>query len=236
MKKILYLCSILLLAGCNNSNKTADEMSSSQVKPQCQLTESEPCISSACIKVHAVCSGGTVPIVEAYITLDTQHKSVAFEGNNLDTFITFGNLQPRSTYKSELTVIVDGETIQESLMVSTRDIEIVCKNSLDLHIRSLNLPSDGTILDLNSLCSSSGMISYKIKSVSFTEGAALSSNGQLTTQNFNLLAELNIERGKLKLSSIPYGGGSGIVVIQAVALGVARNITINLSLESLQLP
>ena len=235
----IYILALLLLffilLGCNDSNKTKDEDLSSQTKLQCQLTESEPCASSSCIKVHAVCSGGTMPIDEAYITLDTQYKPVAFTGSNLDAFISFGNLQPSSTYKSELTVVVDGETIQESLMVSTRDIEIICKNSLDLHIRSLTLPSDGTILDLNSVCSSSGVISYKIKSITFTESPALSPNGQSITENFNLSDELTIDDKKLKLSSMPYGGGNGIIVIQAKTLGVVRNITINIKLESLQL-
>jgi len=224
-----------LLLGCNNNKKTEQENLSTQIKPQCKLTESEPCTSSSCIKVHAVCSGGSIPIEEAYITLDTQHKSVPYSGNNLDAFISFGNLQPRSTYKSELIVIIDGETIQESLMVSTKDIEIVCKNSLDLHIRSLDLPLDGTILNLNSLCSSSETISYKIKLVNFTEAPALSPDGQSITQNFNLSDELTIDGQKLKLSSMPYGGGNGIIVIQAKTLGVVRNITINIKLESLQL-
>ena len=232
MKKTLYLLIVLLLAGCSNNSKTDDQTLTEQIKPKCQLIESEPCVSSSCIKLHAVCSGGNMLIEEAYITLDTQHKSVAFEGTSLDTFVSFENLQPNTTYQAELTVLVSGEMIKESKTVGTRDAELVCKNSLDLYIRSLTLPSDGTILDLNSLCILNGVIAYKIKSINFTEGSLLYPD----VSTYNLADELRIDGNKLKLSDMPLGGGDGVIVIQAVALGATTNIMINLGLESLYLP
>jgi len=234
MKKMLYLCIILLLAGCSNSNKTADETSSSQVKPQCQLTESEPCISSSCIKVHAVCSGGTVPIEEAYITLDTQHKPVAFEGDNIDTFISFGNLQPNSTYKAELTVIVDGDTIQESLMVSTRSAIpfLSCKTPhlvlFDPRTTSL---SNGIILDLNELCTANGSVQYKIKSIESVVGELYYTDGNIT-KNYNLSDQLIIKGSKLKLLSVPSSGsGSGHAIVEAQLAGLKEEIKVGLLIQ-----
>ncbi|MEA1880089.1 MAG: hypothetical protein U9N11_05560, partial [Campylobacterota bacterium] len=228
--------------------------------PTCYIKEGTPKTDSS-IVVHAKCKNGNIPIDEAKVTLDNTVKSVDYKGVYFSDFIGFDNLQPSTTYKAVLEVVVGGKTIKESVKIKTQKEKVVAtptptpvpppvvdtppsnnppkwtKYFYELHIRSLNIPSDNTILNLNSLCSSNIAIHYKIESVTFTEGEHLVGDDEpVLAKNYDLSNELSIDKGKLKLNSMPLGGGNGTIIIRAKTSSGHSDTKINISLESLYLP
>jgi hypothetical protein len=275
MKKYTSTLLALLLAGtfigCGSSNdtKVKEDANTStpdvpkeettppvqeqtQKMPTCYIKEGTPKTDSS-IVVHAKCKNGNIPIDEAKVTLDNTVKSVDYKGVYFSDYIGFDNLQPSTTYKAVLEVVVGGKTIKESVKIKTQEekVEVTptptptpivdlpkwTKEFYELHIRSLNIPSDNTILNLNSICSSKSSIHYEIKSVTFTEGEHLVVNEDpVLAKNYNLSNELSIDNGKLKLNSMPLGGGNGTIIIRAKISSGYSETKINISLESLYLP
>jgi len=235
MKKIIYLLIVLVFIGCSDDSKKEEQNISEEIiNPICKLMESSPCVSSSCIMLHATCIGGNVPIEEAFITMNNQYKPVEHSDYEIDDYVGFPNLQPNTAYIAELTVIIDGETIQESLMVNTRSASPIlsCKTS---HLvlfdpRTTNL-SNGIILDLNELCTANGNVQYKIKSIGSVVGELYYTDGNII-KNYNLSDQLIIEGSKLKLLSVPSSGsGSGHVIVEAQLAGLKEEIKVGLSIQ-----
>lgn len=219
-----------------------------QVMPQCYIAEGTPKTDSSVV-VHVKCRNGNIPIDEASVRVDGKTKSVDYVQVDINDYIGFQDLQPDTLYKVQLEVVVGGETITKSVKIRTNK-EVVkatptptptpdpiidtppqwTKDSYELYLRSLNIPSDNTILDLNELCSAQSSISYKITSSSFQQ------NNQPTDVDYNFRSELIISSGKLKLSKMPFNGGVGIVEIRATANDKSSYTNVEITFEPLYLP
>jgi hypothetical protein len=92
--------------------------------PTCYIKEGTPKTDSS-IVVHAKCKNGNIPIDEAKVTLDSTVKSIDYKGVYFSDYIGFDNLQPSTTYKAVLEVVVGGKTIKESVKIKTRKEEVV---------------------------------------------------------------------------------------------------------------
>jgi len=147
MKKYTSTLLALLLAGtfigCGSSNDTKAKedtntstpdvpkeettppvQEQTQKMPTCYIKEGTPKTDSS-IVVHAKCKDGNIPIDEAKVTLDNTVKSVDYKGVYFSDYIGFDNLQPSTTYKAILEVVVGGKTIKESVKIKTRKEEVV---------------------------------------------------------------------------------------------------------------
>ena len=271
MKKYTNTLLSLLLAGtllgCNSSNDTKEKeetntttskvqdeektppiQTEKQKMPTCYIKKGTP-VKDSMITVHVRCKNGNIPIDEATVTLDGTVKDVAYKGVYFSDYIGFRNLQPDTSYKATLEVLVGGKTIKKSVKIRTRKEKVLAtptptptpivdtppsnnppkwtKDSYQLLLRSVNIPSDKTILDLNKLCSSNRVISYEIVSSSFQQ------NTQPTDIDYNLRSELIIENGKLKLNNMPQNGGLGIVKIRATSNNKSSETSVEITFESL---
>jgi len=267
MMKYTSTLLVLLLSGtfvgCGNNNDTEikkdtntstaevpkEETTSpiqEQKMPTCYIKKGTP-LTDSMITVHVRCKKGNIPIDEAKVTLDHTVKPVKYKGVYFSDYIGFRNLQPSTTYKAILEVIVGGKTIKKSVKIKTREEKVVVtqiptptpmvytspkwiKDSYELYLRSLNIPHDRTILDLNKLCSSKGDITYKIVSSHFQQ------NTIPQDSDYNLENELTIDNGKLKLDDMPYNGGLVLVIIRATSNHKSSDASIKITLEPLYLP
>ena len=189
MKKYTHTLLALLLAGtligCNSSNDTElkDETNATapavspvptpptqtekQKMPTCYIKKGTP-LTDSMITVHVRCKNGNIPIDEATVTLDGTVKDVAYKGVYFSDYIGFRNLQPDTSYKATLEVLVGGKTIKKSVKIKTREEKVLAtptptptpivdtspkwtKSSYDIFLRSIDLPSDGTIVDFNKI-------------------------------------------------------------------------------------
>ena len=146
MKKYTSTLLALLLAGtfigCGSSNdtKVKEDTNTStpdvpkeeitppvqeqtQKMPTCYIKEGTPKTDSSLV-VHAKCKDGNIPIDEAKVTLDNTVKSVDYKGVYFSDFIGFNNLQPSTTYKAILEVVVGGKTIKESVKIKTQEEKV----------------------------------------------------------------------------------------------------------------
>ena len=219
--------------------------------PTCYIKKGTP-LTDSMITVHVRCKNGNIPIDEATVTLDGTVKDVAYKGVYFSDYIGFRNLQPDTSYKATLEVLVGGKTIKKSVKIKTREEKVLVtptptptpivdtppsnnppkwtKDSYELFLRSINIPSDNTILDLNKLCSAKGNIIYKVISSGFQQ------NTQQTDVDYNFRRELMIDSGKLKLNKMPFNGGIGIVEIRATSKNKSSDTSVKITFEPLFLP
>lgn len=115
--------SMMLFTACGGGNTSDIAVEEGQVLPECSVTESMPLTDSQ-ITVHVVCSGGNVTIDEATVTVDGQVKDLEFEGAGIDDYISFSDLQDNTAYTVVMEATVDGNTITESIEVTTGDIPL----------------------------------------------------------------------------------------------------------------
>lgn len=150
MKKYVNTFLALLLAstfiGCNSSNSTkttektnattpvvneeentppsqTETETQKQIMPQCYIVEGTPKTESSVV-VHVKCRNGNIHIDEATVTVDKKVKSVDYKGVGFNDYIGFKYLQPNTTYRAQLEVVVGGETITKSVKIRTREEKI----------------------------------------------------------------------------------------------------------------
>ena len=256
MKKTVLNMAILLCTGllvsCGSSgtkeeSKTEDTNTTTQAvspeptpvaqtekqkMPTCYIKKGTP-LTDSMITVHVRCKNGNIPIDEATVTLDGTVKDVAYKGVYFSDYIGFRNLQPDTSYKATLEVLVGGKTIKKSVKIRTREEKVLAtptptptpivdtppsnnspkwtKNFYDTNIiyKNKDVDTDKVILDLTKVCKSEkgSKIDFSIL------GVELNSGGKPYDDI------VKIEDGILKvdvLTSFLYGSkGSVIITISA---------------------
>jgi len=114
----------------NDTNTSTDEVlteettpppqEQNQKMPTCYIKKDIP-LTENMITVHVGCKNGDIPIDEAKVTLDHTVKPVKYKGVSFSDYIGFRNLQPSTTYKAVLEVLVGGKTIRKSVKIKTRE-------------------------------------------------------------------------------------------------------------------
>lgn len=270
MKKYTNTLLALLLAGTfigcgsNNDTKIKEDANTStpdvpkeettppaqeqtQKMPTCYIKEGTPKTDSS-IVVHAKCKDGNIPIDEAKVTLDNTVKSVDYKGVYFSDYIGFDNLQPSTTYKAILEVVVGGKTIKESVKIKTREEEVVVtptvsapqwrKNLYDIYRdnQKLMLNKNRIILDLNKETSSNKKdnINYSILKSNYT---ITEYSSCLQDAPFNEKSFIQVKSDTLYIHTIPPCIGEGTLQVEAKSAGGSSVMTVKITFDdSLWMP
>ena len=236
MNVLLSLVLSVALTGCNSDKKqeAKTEESSTTVEqnltlPTCSIEQGVPTTESM-FTVHVRCKDGNIPIDEATVTVDGTVKPVEYSGTTINDYIGFRHLQPDTSYKATLEVVVGGERIEKSTTVRTCKCNTAPVWTKKLYEIVLNSPN-GTVLNLGSVSSDKegDPISYQIVDRKVVYDPNIDCMD--STINFDPSTDIYIENKILKVRDMDTCGTDYVLVtIRATAQGGSSDTQVKFSL------
>ena len=235
MKKYTSTLLLLLLSGtfigCSSTDTKVKEQN--QTMPTCTIEKGTP-LTDSMITVHVNCKNGNIPIDEATVTVDNTVKNVDYNGTKADDYIGFKNLQPNTSYKAVLDVVVGGETITESVKIRTKDTKHTApvwrKKVYDVYKGIEDIDNNKIDLNLKQEVSSKegDKITYKVISNSYK---IVDDSTCLQDLPFLESESIQIDANSLIVKYSPPCVGIITSVVQAKSVGGVSNATIKINFE-----